>query len=130
MNCRPPPFEDLGRWMPRPTELQFVCGFASGAVLLTPAGMTSVLSRGYHGAVGDGLFVTATMHAEGPGNLSAVLWDGHTLATAGPIGSGQTALFGQVPNGQANITFRGQAGAEPLRWEVHDVTVSMIESLR
>ena len=129
--CYRPPYEDLSRWAPQPAKLDSVCGVPTRAELLTPAGEASVLAKYYDGAPGDTVWVSAhLLRDEGPGKLSALIWEKYTYGMSGPDAKGQTTLWAMVPTGHATITFLAQATTAPLRWEVRDVLISTIEVVR
>lgn len=129
--CSRPPYEDLSHWAPTPAHLDQVCGVPTRAALDTPAGEASVLAKYYDGEPGDTVLISAQLvRNDGPGKLSALIWEKYTYGMSGPDAKGQTTLWAMVPTGHATITFLGQATTVPLRWEVRDVLISTIEVVR
>ena len=126
--CFVPAYEDLSRWAPTPAELLPVCGVKTRAVLEANTSASTVLAKPYEGEAGAVVWVTAKiLRLVGTGKLSTNIVNNYLLGIGGPDANGDAYVYARLPTGKATINFLGEAGAEPLRFEVRDVLVVPLE---
>lgn len=127
-SCLAPPYEDLSRWAPTPAELLPVCSVRTRAILDAAPATSTVLAKPYEGEAGAVVWVTAKiLRLVGTGKLSTNIVNNYLLGIGGPDANGDAYVYARLPTGKATINFLGEAGAEPLRFEVRDVLVVPLE---
>lgn len=126
--CFVPAYEDLSRWAPTPAELLPVCGVRTRAILDAATATSTVLAKPYEGEAGAVVWVTARiLRMVGTGKLSTNIVNNYLLGVGEPDSNGDAYVYARLPTGKATINFLGEAGAEPLRFEVRDVLVLPLE---
>lgn len=126
--CYRPGYEDLSRWAPSPAELIAVCGVSTRAILSAESTTSVVLTKSYDGEVNEVVWVRAQLlRLAGTGPLTLSIVNNYILGAGVPDCEGHTYAFARLPTGRATISFLGEAGTEPLRFEVRDVSISTVE---